>query len=502
MPGIFISYRRDDIGSAAAPIAQLLKEHVSADRVFFDTADIPGGSDWFESIERGIAGRDALVALIGSRWEGDSESGRRIDEPDDVVRSEIRSSLAADLKQYPVLIDRSEFPRPLPDDIAALATSNAMHLRQDAFGFQLAAIVVRILSDHLVDAGEHVVVTVGDVDIGAPRFLEYLGMPASCEETLFVTRATVQHGVIRTADLTIAKAPTLTLFIAEGASPDQRRSATALVELIPWTRVAVVSSTVISGIAIEEAARQTGLDWFREIAEAASGPVEVVGVEPAGSWWSTLAGRLGTSGKIALGAGALAVAAVGIAATRGGDEAASASAFDSGLEGWQVSGDAQGTSNEATYFSDGSSGYIGADDNVTGGIWYFEPPSDFVNSGADVGDVLAFDIRQEGIGRYFDAYDVILLGEDGAIAGWMGSGQYPTSEWRRYEFFLHEGANWHFLDITDDGEVDFDSATEETASNRQIGSVLAGLSRILIRGEYRFGPDSGFLDNVSLGPSE
>ena len=68
MPDIFISYRRDDTSGYAGRLYDQISQHVGADHVFMDVADIGPGSDFVEVIEKQVGTCDALVALIGTNW--------------------------------------------------------------------------------------------------------------------------------------------------------------------------------------------------------------------------------------------------------------------------------------------------------------------------------------------------------------------------------------------------------------------------------------------------
>ncbi len=125
MPGIFISYRRDDTGGYAGRLYDRLYEHFDSTRLFRDIDNIEPGLDFVEAIEQAVGSCDVLIALIGKRWlfiSGDTRK-RRIDDPEDFVRLEIATALKRKICVIPVLIEGASMPSQaeLPDVLRRLA---------------------------------------------------------------------------------------------------------------------------------------------------------------------------------------------------------------------------------------------------------------------------------------------------------------------------------------------------------------------------------------------
>jgi hypothetical protein len=94
MAKIFIRYRREDTESVANHLKSELEKYVGKGKVFLDSKGIQPGRDWRDVLQRSVKGSDCLLALIGPKWLniGDSETKqRRLDNPDDFVRQEIRA---------------------------------------------------------------------------------------------------------------------------------------------------------------------------------------------------------------------------------------------------------------------------------------------------------------------------------------------------------------------------------------------------------------------------
>jgi hypothetical protein len=137
--GIFISYRREDTG----PYARLLKDHLAeclpGPSVFIDLDEIEVGLDFAEVIKTALDSSAVMIALIGPRWLTitDEDGRRRLDDPDDYVRFEIRTGLQRCVRLIPVLIDGAKPLRQhdLPDDIQKLTRLNALKMGYDHFEY-------------------------------------------------------------------------------------------------------------------------------------------------------------------------------------------------------------------------------------------------------------------------------------------------------------------------------------------------------------------------------
>jgi hypothetical protein len=131
MPGLFISYRRDDSQGFAGRLADDLEQILGPNRVFRDV-EIPAGSDFTQVLQRAMAGCDALLVVIGPRWAGDATAhGRsRLFDPGDWVRAEIEAAFAQGKAVVPVLVGQAAMPAPqtLPEPLLRLTRLQAAHL--------------------------------------------------------------------------------------------------------------------------------------------------------------------------------------------------------------------------------------------------------------------------------------------------------------------------------------------------------------------------------------
>jgi hypothetical protein len=150
--GIFLSYRREDASPHARSLVLLLSQRIPDARVFMDLDSIEAGVDFAEVIEQAVQSSAVLVALIGRQWATltDEEGDRRIDNPDDFVRSEVRTALERGVRVIPVLVDGARPLRrqDLPDELHKLARLNAHKLSSDRYQYdadQLLDLIQRVL---------------------------------------------------------------------------------------------------------------------------------------------------------------------------------------------------------------------------------------------------------------------------------------------------------------------------------------------------------------------
>jgi len=68
MPGIFVSYRREDSPGHAGRIFDRLRSRFGSDVVFMDVAAIEAGVDFVDVLHKAVGSCDALLAVIGPQW--------------------------------------------------------------------------------------------------------------------------------------------------------------------------------------------------------------------------------------------------------------------------------------------------------------------------------------------------------------------------------------------------------------------------------------------------
>jgi hypothetical protein len=127
---VFISYRREDAKWQAREIYRFLTQRLPREHVFMDVDNIPPGADFVAVLEGWVDQCSILLVLIGPNWLDavDAKTGqRRLNNPNDFVRVEVREGLACGIPVVPVLIDGAQIPsaEELPHDLQSLVRRNA-----------------------------------------------------------------------------------------------------------------------------------------------------------------------------------------------------------------------------------------------------------------------------------------------------------------------------------------------------------------------------------------
>ena len=161
-------------------------------------------------------------------------------------------------------------------------------------------------------------------------------------------------------------------------------------------------------------------------------------------------------------------------------------------EGWRVMGDAQGESAVPDHHdTDGHpGGYLSANDNIAGGVWYWSAPEKFLGNKSSVsGKKLSYSLRQSSTDNQFDDNDIILVGSNLKIV--YNTAKNPGTSWTDYSIPISEKAGWMYNDMHGD-----------PVSRNDLKEILRDLTALYIRGEYVTGEDTGGLDNVVLHASK
>jgi hypothetical protein len=132
MPGIFISYRRNESAGQAGRLFDRLTARFGDDRVFMDV-DTLGPSDHYAAkIDKAIADADVVLVLIGPQWVAGID---RLQKADDFIRREILVALQFERRLVPVRLDEAVFPdaSDLPEELRPLLASEGAVLRHGEF---------------------------------------------------------------------------------------------------------------------------------------------------------------------------------------------------------------------------------------------------------------------------------------------------------------------------------------------------------------------------------
>lgn len=145
MARVFLSYRRDDTAAYAGRLYDRLVAHFGADQVFIDIDQIAPGEDFVDVINQKVSETRALAVLIGRHWldAADAEGKRRLDDPEDFVRLEVKAALDRGLKVIPVLLGGATMPRAqqLPEALAPLSRRNAIEISDTRFHHDVGRLI-------------------------------------------------------------------------------------------------------------------------------------------------------------------------------------------------------------------------------------------------------------------------------------------------------------------------------------------------------------------------
>ncbi len=137
MPGIFISYRREDSIAYAGRLFDRLQGEFPRQHLFMDLDTLEPGENFIEAIQDSVNRCKVLLAVIGKRWLDvkDSEGLPRLANTRDWVRVEIETALRRNIRVIPCLVGGMTMPKAgdLPASLAPLAQRHALALGDQRF---------------------------------------------------------------------------------------------------------------------------------------------------------------------------------------------------------------------------------------------------------------------------------------------------------------------------------------------------------------------------------
>ncbi|RPH79311.1 MAG: toll/interleukin-1 receptor domain-containing protein [Nitrospiraceae bacterium] len=166
---IFISYRRDDAADEAKQLEEQLEKLQG--HVFRDISAIEIAEKFPKRIEAALNEAGFVIVVIGKKWLSisDQKGRRRLEDPNDFVRREIKYSLrCAESDKFldiiPVLVQGARMPKAeeLPGDLRALAEINAHRIGSETF------------TDDVEELSKRIKVLIGQHSTRADEFLDEL----------------------------------------------------------------------------------------------------------------------------------------------------------------------------------------------------------------------------------------------------------------------------------------------------------------------------------------
>jgi hypothetical protein len=126
---VFLNYRADDEPFGVAMLDQELSQRFGSAAVFLASKSIPLGSDWEPQMFDAVAKSTAVLVVVGRHWRN-AKNRRRLNDPADYVRREIRHALDLGKQVIPV---RLAVPRlstkDLPVALSELAGKQDIEVR-------------------------------------------------------------------------------------------------------------------------------------------------------------------------------------------------------------------------------------------------------------------------------------------------------------------------------------------------------------------------------------
>jgi hypothetical protein len=166
MSKIFISYRRKDTREDSQKVYDLLIQRFGQDSVFLDLPVIDYGDDYQTRIHDAIAECAVMLVVMGPDWLTlTNEKGVRcLDQPDDIVVTEIRMAKEKGIPIIPLAVRGAAFPieDQLPAAITFFAYCNGKALGEASFKDDLDDVIVRKIAP-LIDSHGFVQRTFHDV---------------------------------------------------------------------------------------------------------------------------------------------------------------------------------------------------------------------------------------------------------------------------------------------------------------------------------------------------
>jgi tetratricopeptide (TPR) repeat protein len=145
---IFLSYRRGESAAVAGRISDRLGAHFGDKHVFMDIDDLRPGENFALELQKALERCGAFLVLIGPSWAGarDREGARRLDDPNDFVRMEVRTALEKGTRVLPVLVEGAAMPKPseLPAELAGLLRHQAHEVTHERFRADMDRLIAAI----------------------------------------------------------------------------------------------------------------------------------------------------------------------------------------------------------------------------------------------------------------------------------------------------------------------------------------------------------------------
>ncbi|MBL8130683.1 MAG: TIR domain-containing protein [Anaerolineae bacterium] len=168
---IFVNYRREDSSGHSGRLYDRLRMRFGINAVFMDTVSIKPGENWEDAIVSAVSSCKVLLAVIGPQWVHvvDSAGKRRLDNPGDFVRFEIKTALAHGIPVIPITINETKMPpsNELPEDIAGITRFQAVELTDKSFDNDIRQLFAAIQSRVGREIGKSILIIDDDIALAS-----------------------------------------------------------------------------------------------------------------------------------------------------------------------------------------------------------------------------------------------------------------------------------------------------------------------------------------------
>ncbi|UCE74258.1 MAG: toll/interleukin-1 receptor domain-containing protein [Methanomassiliicoccales archaeon] len=144
---IFINYRQADSPSVAYLLYRELTSRFESSEVFMDL-EITLGDDYKQYLQDKLKTCKVLIAVIGKEWLNikNPDGKRRLDEPSDLVRLEIKTALDRGISTIPVIAPGAKLPKKkdLPKPLKPLVDRQALFIKTSNWNDDIIRLVENI----------------------------------------------------------------------------------------------------------------------------------------------------------------------------------------------------------------------------------------------------------------------------------------------------------------------------------------------------------------------
>jgi pterin-4a-carbinolamine dehydratase len=162
-PLAFISYRRTDTSQAAQGLYVQLRAKFGPARVFMDVSTTKVGDAWPDRLRRSLEKSTVLMVVMGPNWltAADEYGRRRLDLPDDWVRTEIVHAISDGIPIMPILVGASTglpAAEGLPSELVRLLDFSGLRMREERWDADFSELVETLVKSHRFIPGDRPVV--------------------------------------------------------------------------------------------------------------------------------------------------------------------------------------------------------------------------------------------------------------------------------------------------------------------------------------------------------